>query len=451
MMLHLVGAARLARAQSLSSKSSIVGRRPCRGALAVGCACVAAIALLTDAHANGCNSGNVPDDNLLTSAPCQANASGANALAIGPDAQALGSDSVAIGGASRALGEASVAVGDQAQARGANATAVGFGAGDLTGAIEGVTAVGVRAGLRGMGVYSVAIGAGDHPDFSPRSPGDYSVAIGSGREGVATGASSNHTFGIAVGAGSVAQGVRSTAVGAFAGDNAGAGNHRNSAFGTEAGRFVNGAGNTAAGLAAGHTVAGDVNAALGNSAGQAVTGNRNLAAGVLAGVTVNGSSNVAVGDNAGRDVIGGSNIGIGTNAGRNINAAHTVAIGTNARATAHNAVAIGRGTTANQGRAVALGYGSIANVADTVSVGSDSLKRRIVNVAKGVQPNDTVNVAQLQAAFAAATDAPSAAGRDSTVSRELAALRSLVGRLEALLAQQQQRIAELENGAAAGR
>jgi autotransporter adhesin len=101
---------------------------------------------------------------------------------------------------------------------------------------------------------------------------------------------------------------------------------------------------------------------------------------------------------------------------------------------------------------VALGTGSVANVADTVSVGSKSIKRRIVNVAAGVNANDAVNVAQLQAAVAAASAvapvsvaAPDTTGGQSAVDdlrRELSALRALVQ-------QQQRRIAQLEGRAVA--
>jgi autotransporter adhesin len=76
---------------------------------------------------------------------------------------------------------------------------------------------------------------------------------------------------------------------------------------------------------------------------------------------------------------------------------------------------------------VAIGHGSVANAIDTVSVGNNNLKRRIVNVAPGTQPNDAVNLAQLQAATAA-----SAA---SNLQQEVTSLRTLVQRLEARIAQ----------------
>jgi autotransporter adhesin len=81
---------------------------------------------------------------------------------------------------------------------------------------------------------------------------------------------------------------------------------------------------------------------------------------------------------------------------------------------------------------VAIGYGAVANVADTVSVGSNALKRRIVNVANGVNANDAVNLAQLQAATSAAAPASTS---DSGVRQELAALRATLRRLEGEIAQ----------------
>ena len=48
---------------------------------------------------------------------------------------------------------------------------------------------------------------------------------------------------------------------------------------------------------------------------------------------------------------------------------------------------------------VAIGYGSVANESNTISVGSSTLKRKIVNVADGVNDYDAVNKKQLDAAI----------------------------------------------------
>ena len=365
----------------------------------------------------GCNSGS--SGTLLTSPDCQASAAGSNATVVGYQA---------FGGSE-------------------NQTIMGYRAGPPGSLGVGATNIGAHSGFSLGGNYSTAIGGSKSIANQSYAAGDYSIAIGSGDDVGGNGARTTNVFGIAVGTGSVATGVRSVAVGAFAGDNAGStGNNRNSAFGTEAGRFVTGGGNTGVGLAAGHTVTGDFNSALGNSAGQAVTGNNNLSGGVLAGVTVKGSYNVAYGDNAGRGVTGNNNVAIGRGAGRTITAHNTVAIGAGARATATNAVAIGQS--------------SLATVGNSVSVGSSTIKRRIMNVAPGVSGTDAVNVAQLQAAVAAVAsgtaleaEAVPVAPEPSTVSivatgnagRTIDDLQRRLSELEALVRLQQQRISQLES------
>ena len=70
-----------------------------------------------------------------------------------------------------------------------------------------------------------------------------------------------------------------------------------------------------------------------------------------------------------------------------------------------------------------------------VSVGTNNVKRRSVNVAPGVGPNDAVTVQQLQAvtAASAAAVAPVSSGNDANLRQELTALRALVQRLEGLV------------------
>jgi hypothetical protein len=252
------------------------------------------------------------------------------------------------------------------------------------------------------GNYAVVIGASAGATAALPQAGPYSIAIGSGGDSAGRpGAQTDDTFGVAIGTGAFAGGVRSTSVGAFAGlGSANAGNNRNSFFGVEAGQNVTGGGNTATGLASGVNVTGDLNSALGNSAGVFVTGDNNTAAGVLAGVTVNGSSNVAYGERAGGEVDGDSNIAIGPSAGSNITASNTVAVGTHARASANRAIAIGALARATKGSSVAIGYNSLANAVNTISVGRAGHERRIVNVAPAINPTDAVTLGQVQALVA---------------------------------------------------
>jgi autotransporter adhesin len=352
----------------------------------------------------GCNSGDQANTLLLGSAGCRAAAAGNDAVAIGPNAAAVGNLAIALGRS----------------------------AGDLLLDSVGTTSIGAFS--RATGVWSTAIGGGlflapFNEFLSARAKGDYSIAIGGGDDSN-RGARADSLLSVAIGSGSLARGEGTTAVGGFAAYGAKSDNSGyNSAFGYYSGWLAAGSENTAIGLSSGYQVTGHRNAGIGTAAGQYVTGSNNTASGFLAGSVVNGSFNVAVGDNAGRD----------------INASDTVAVGTNARATANQAVAIGRGASVTVARSVAIGQGSLANVVNTVSVGNTSLKRRIVNVAPGTQANDAVNLAQLQAAVAAATPAviPTSVTDHSNylmedVRREMTSLRALVK-------QQQQRITDLES------
>ena len=87
---------------------------------------------------------------------------------------------------------------------------------------------------------------------------------------------------------------------------------------------------------------------------------------------------------------------IGNNA--QANAEHAIAIGNNATVDkdAHGGVALGTNTHVKNTatRSVALGEYSVADEAYTVSVGSETIKRRITNVADGINPNDAVNMRQ---------------------------------------------------------
>lgn len=71
-----------------------------------------------------------------------------------------------------------------------------------------------------------------------------------------------------------------------------------------------------------------------------------------------------------------------------------------ADASVAGSVAIGGAATASAANSVALGEGSVADVADTVSVGNSTLKRKIVNVADGSANSDAATVGQLNTATA---------------------------------------------------
>jgi autotransporter adhesin len=73
----------------------------------------------------------------------------------------------------------------------------------------------------------------------------------------------------------------------------------------------------------------------------------------------------------------------------------STALGPNASATGTASVAVGHHASATASNAVAIGEDSVADEANTVSVGSSSNRRRITNVAQGVNPTDAANVGQL--------------------------------------------------------
>lgn len=92
--------------------------------------------------------------------------------------------------------------------------------------------------------------------------------------------------------------------------------------------------------------------------------------------------------------VNGSNasaIGSGAKAEGN----NATAFGGKAKASAERATAIGQGAEAKAENSVALGQGSVATEENTVSVGNEQIKRRVTNVADGKNPNDAVNVKQL--------------------------------------------------------
>jgi autotransporter adhesin len=73
-----------------------------------------------------------------------------------------------------------------------------------------------------------------------------------------------------------------------------------------------------------------------------------------------------------------------------------MAIGAQAAAAAENATAIGLGAAARGADSLALGSYSEADRDQTVSVGTAGFERQIINVGRGTQANDAVNVSQLK-------------------------------------------------------
>lgn len=102
--------------------------------------------------------------------------------------------------------------------------------------------------------------------------------------------------------------------------------------------------------------------------------------------TVTAGTNNSAGDGA--VVIGWSNTGTGDGA---------VIVGGRSMATGDYSAALGFAARATAENSVALGANSIADQANTVSVGSAASRRRLTNIADGINANDAVNYSQLRA------------------------------------------------------
>ena len=104
--------------------------------------------------------------------------------------------------------------------------------------------------------------------------------------------------------------------------------------------------------------------------------------------------------------------------------AHATAVGETAIASGSNSLAIGHNATTSTtaSNSIALGAGSQANEADIVSVGSDTVKRRVTNLAEGVSATDAATVGQIgKVASSSAKDAVVVAnGTNTTVTLDTA-------------------------------
>jgi hypothetical protein len=365
-------------ATDLSQMGAMMAIRKRYLSLLTSCAFVGGAVMLSGTSAfAGCNSGNVPNTDLLTSANCQAAATGADSLAVGRDAIAAGNQSTAIGRFADANANFSTALG----------FAAGPGPGIGTGAV-GYTAIGANTNnIATIGAWSIALGAGNNPNQAALSTGLRSIAIGSGNSAANLGAHAFTQDSIAMGtnsqalngANNIAIGTNSQAsngsenlaigAGAIANANNGAGLGRATAVGQSIA-----SGLEASAFGFGNTAQGDFSTALG--AGNTSTGLRATSVGAL---------NNAIG-------IHSTAMGVGSTALGN----ESVAIGSVANALGDRSMALGSNSTANAANSVALGQGSIASRANTVSVGSPGAERQITNVAPGTQGTDAVNLNQLQ-------------------------------------------------------
>lgn len=386
-----------------------------------------AVATGLDSIAIGKNANSIGVNSITMGKGAATN--GAGAIAIGDTSNADEEDAIAIGKEAEALGVSSIAMGDGAQGRDVNAIALGTGANAkkedsvAIGTASTTTGVGGVAVGKGTtaGVDGVALGTSTSAGGNAVALGNTSSATGSsaamGNNAVAGGAST-----IAIGSGSRTAGANDIAMGTGAGVGTTGGDsanlqHDRIAIGTNAGQNGSGNENIALGYKAGNDVDGDGNVAIGSMAGTNVNGDYNTSIGYMANTEVDSSGNVISSIGSHTTAIGAHTIAV----------AGATAVGDSAKATGENSVAVGYGAKAEGGSAIAIGQTAqasdnsialgdasfanqsissgisyltnvVAGSSGVVSVGSDTVKRRIVNVADGSEGNDAVNVNQLKAA-----------------------------------------------------
>ncbi|WP_272545203.1 ESPR-type extended signal peptide-containing protein [Burkholderia cepacia] len=274
-----------------------------------------------------------------------ANATGANAIAIGQTVTSAGSSSVAIGSNTTASGLHSVALG--AGAKNADAS-------------DRQIAIGSQAQTTGK--YTIAMG------YQASATVEDALAFGRASSATSTGA-------VAIGAAATSGGTGSTAIGQSA-------------------AVVSSATNAVA-LGMNARVANSNSAAIGSNA--FASNNYSNALGASASST--GTASLALGSNStatgNYSVALGSAIGTGRAAVATGNTA--VAIGTTASAGANNAVALGFGTVADRDNTVSVGAG-------VPNIDGNKFTRQIVNVAAGTEDNDAVNVGQMKTALSTKVD-----------------------------------------------
>jgi len=192
------------------------------------CGAIAAMAFGAGPAIAGCNSGNVADTDLLSSANCQASATGGNAIALGLDAQATSLDSLAIGLNAQATGIGGIAIGSAIVSQ--NATAGGDDsvaiAANATASSNRAVAIGRDSSATGTSSLALGVGASASQNNAialglNSSAGNLDgVAIGttssaSGTSSVAIGSNASATAAnsVAIGSGSVASAANTVSVG----------------------------------------------------------------------------------------------------------------------------------------------------------------------------------------------------------------------------------------------
>jgi len=379
----------------------------------------------------GCNSGNSPNTNLLVGdVACQATASGSFAVGIGDHTVASGLRSTAVG--------------DNALAKGTNSTALGAEAG-VGAIVEGFTNIGANS-FDQAGFYSTAIGAGASFSIAPRAVGAWSIAIGGGDHFDRPGPLADGIFSVAIGNKSVATGTGyAVALGFNAKANVGLAPTALGTDSTARGENAAAFGRFAGATAQNATALGSISNAVGvgsTAVGILSRATRANAVALGTGFLNNGSGgNIAGALNSNATAVGYQSRATGGNSS---------ALGVRSAAFGLNSIAIGAFALASHSGSVALGRSSVTSAANTVSVGSATLKRRVMNVANAVAPNDAVNLAQVQAMLSAAPAAQSTTSWDEPDSSAAALLNAFeeqqkqIERQQKLIEKLQSTVARLE-------
>nr|WP_175831712.1 YadA-like family protein [Burkholderia cepacia] len=328
----------------------------------------------------------------------QANALGPNSVAIGSSASATNKDTLAIGSGARASGTSSIAIGINSVATQANTVSVGSSGAErrivnLGDGVDDNDAVNMKqlhdafqtAGSQVRewvqeGVTRAVPKGGMTRDVSSK-PGSFVAVEGMGDDGSLPSIASMNGrdplsgTAAAIGVSSAAAGVNAIAVG------------------------LQSVAQSDHAVAIGSMAQTGVDQPYSVAIGSMVTTNGTKAIGIGAEVRSNGENSVAVGNNF-VSAIGDNSVAIGNAARAAAGAVNSIAVGKSANVAPNvtDALALGANTSVTAGGAggVALGSGAVANRGTAVSVGSGKAQRQIVNVAKGTQSTDAVNLSQLK-------------------------------------------------------
>lgn len=328
---------------------------------------------------------------------------GSNSVAIGQGAKATAVEAVAVGHSSDATDQYATALGDNSYADGVSSTAVGHNAFAYA---DNSTALGDGTTIALDAVGSVALGQGSKvvsaDVLESETYGVVSVGA-SGDKGFTRRIINVADGTIAANSHDAVTGGQLYATNQSVEDNA----DKLAAYeasGVQAGTVadVNKMGSIA--LGEGSTVKG--NYSLDEEKGYATAIGGQSVAGMNAATAVGGKS---LADQAGAIAVGYNSQALENNAisiGLNSKTEKLsdIAIGPDSRAAGGYAVALGKGSEATGYSSVALGHNSVASGQNTVSVGNDDLKRRITNVADGLNDSDAATVGQLNAMQSAYTD-----------------------------------------------